>query len=169
MITGYPITVVTVDDMENLLFKFKWTYGIAIAKNHFFCEKETDATLRCGEKIRAESEARAQILSKRSACLTYNCLEAFAQRSYRRTLSIMTSSSHKQEMRNQIVYFCFSRYCNACLKSSVLRVGVKTFHNAIHHTFELYLYSRMIHRCLEFFFSVIRKLSAIWHHRLMHW
>ena len=64
MITGYPITVVTVDDMENLLLKFKWTYGIAIAKNHFFCEKETDATLRCTEKIRAKVKQELKFSAK---------------------------------------------------------------------------------------------------------
>ena len=30
---------------------------------------------------------------------------------------------------SSFVYLCFSLYCDACLKSSVLRVGVKTLHN----------------------------------------
>jgi len=29
------------------------------------------------------------------------------------------------------VYSCFSLHCDACLKSSVLRVGVKTLHNIL--------------------------------------
>jgi len=29
-------------------------------------------------------------------------------------------------------YFCISLYCDACLKSSALRVGVKTLHNTTH-------------------------------------
>jgi len=29
------------------------------------------------------------------------------------------------------MYFCIPCYCDACLKSSALRVGVKTFHNTI--------------------------------------
>jgi len=30
------------------------------------------------------------------------------------------------------VYLCFFLFCNACLKFSVLRVGVKMLHNTIH-------------------------------------
>jgi len=34
---------------------------------------------------------------------------------------------------SSFVYLCFSLFCDACLKSSVLHVGVKTLHNAIHY------------------------------------
>jgi len=35
---------------------------------------------------------------------------------------------------SSFVYLCFSLYCDACLKSSVLRVGVKTLHNTLQST-----------------------------------
>jgi len=34
---------------------------------------------------------------------------------------------------SSFTYLCVPRYCDVCLKSSVLRVGVKTFYNTIQY------------------------------------
>jgi len=58
---------------------------------------------------------KACILAKYS-----KCIRAIKRILYTTAMHISSSS---------FVYLCFSLFCDACLKSSVLRVGVKTFHN----------------------------------------
>jgi len=50
------------------------------------------------------------------------CISAIKRILYITAMYIFSSS---------FVYLCFSLYCDACLKSSVWRVGVKTLHNTI--------------------------------------
>jgi len=63
------------------------------------------------------SVLKACISSKYSKCVSAIKLILYTTAMY------ISSSS--------FVYLCFSHYCDACLKSSVLRVGVKTLHNTI--------------------------------------
>jgi len=57
------------------------------------------------------------------ACISSKCIKCIS--AIKRTLyttAMYISSSF-------LVYLCFSLYCDACVKSSALRVGVKTLHN----------------------------------------
>jgi len=45
--------------------------------------------------------------------------------------STCISAIKRTASSSSFVYLCSSLYCDACLKSSVLRVGVKTLHNTI--------------------------------------
>jgi len=68
---------------------------------------------------------KACISSKYSKCISA------IKRILYTTAVYMSSSS--------FMYLCFSLYCDACLSSSVLRVGVKTLHNTIESCHTLYM------------------------------
>jgi len=64
------------------------------------------------------------------ACVLKACISS----KYSKCISAIKRILHTTAMyisSSSFVYLCFSLYCDACLKCSVLRVGVKTLHNTI--------------------------------------
>jgi len=61
------------------------------------------------------------------------CISAIKRLLYTTAMYISSSS---------FVYLCFSLCCDACLKSSVLRVGVKTLHNTHNGLLRVLLFPR---------------------------
>ena len=65
------------------------------------------------------------------ACILKACISS----KYSKCISAMKRILYTTAMyisSSSFMYLCISLYCDACLKSSTLRVGVKTLHNICH-------------------------------------
>ena len=84
------------------------------------------------------------------------CISAIKRILYTTAMYISSSS---------FMYLCISLYCDACLKSSALRVGVKTSHNTIWNVFmwfsKLYLWFVQLQTWYCFCVNVFLKLLKI--------
>ena len=64
------------------------------------------------------------------ACVLKSCISSKYNKCIR-AIKRMLSTTTNVYTSSSYMYLCISLYCDACLQSSALRVGVKTLHNAI--------------------------------------